>query len=169
MPKNRPAPDASAAAAATPTGGLAQGELHHILGYQLAQATITSSAVFQRLVGEPFELRPVEFTLLNLIGDNPGSSPARLAEALAVTAPNITMWIDRLEARGLVQRGRSATDRRAQRLDVTAAGRDLVQQTVQRLRQGEHEALAALSDGERLMLIELLHKVACCRGRVGAA
>jgi hypothetical protein len=46
---------------------------------------------------------------------------------------------------------------------VTPKGRQLVQKAMQRLRDGERELLATLSDAECAMLIELLHKVACCR------
>jgi DNA-binding MarR family transcriptional regulator len=148
---------------ATPAGHLIEAKLHHVLGYQLAQASISTASVFMQLVGEPFGLRPVEFTVLSLINENPGSSLARLAQALAVTAPNITMWIDRLEERGLVQRERSETDRRAQHLDVTATGRQLVAKATQQLHDGERDLLAHLSEGERIILIELLHKVACSR------
>lgn len=154
---------------ATPAGRLIEAKLHHVLGYQLAQASISTASVFTQLVGEPFGLRPVEFTVLSLINENPGSSLARLAQALAVTAPNITMWIDRLEERGLVQRGRSETDRRAQHLDVTPEGRQLVTKATQQLHDGERELLAHLSDGERTILIELLHKVACSRPAKPAA
>lgn len=148
---------------ATPAGRLIEAKLHHVLGYQLAQASISTASVFMQLVGEPFGLRPVEFTVLSLINENPGSSLARLAQALAVTAPNITMWIDRLEERGLVQRERSETDRRAQHLHATPLGRQLVANATQQLHDGERALLAHLSEGERTILIELLHKVA--RGR----
>ena len=86
-----------------------------------------------------------------------------------MTAPNITMWIDRLEERGLVQRERSETDRRAQHLHVTPEGRRLVTKATQELHDGERELLANLSDGERTILIELLHKVACSRPAKPAA
>jgi DNA-binding MarR family transcriptional regulator len=155
----------------TPAGRLEEARLHHILGYQLAQAAIATAGVFAQQVGEPFGLRPVEFTILSLVDENPGSSLSRLAQALAVSAPNITMWIDRLEERGLVQRERSETDRRAQHLGVTAKGRQLVAKATQRLLDAEREQFGHLSDAERAILVELLHKLACSRpsGREAAA
>ena len=100
----------------TPAGRLSEASLHLLLGYQLAQASIVTDAVFAEQVGAPFELRPVEYTVLALVHENPDVSATRLAKALAVTAPNIAAWIDRLEKRGLVQRIPHATDRRAQHL-----------------------------------------------------
>lgn len=155
----------SAAREQTPYGRLAEAGLHGILGYQLAQATITTTRVFTERVGQPFELRPVEFTILTLVHENPGVSARQLADALAVTPPNITMWIDKLERRGLIERERSTTDRRAQHIRTTPAGATLARQAVERVLEGEQAALAALSPAERAMLIELLHKAARCRRR----
>lgn len=149
----------------TPFGRLDEATLHGILGYQLAQATITTTRVFMERVGTPSELRPVEFTILTLVHTNPGLSARQLADALAVTPPNITMWIDKLERRGLIERERSLTDRRAQHIRTTEAGAALARQAVQRLVEGEQATLTALSPAERAMLIELLHKVARCRKR----
>jgi DNA-binding MarR family transcriptional regulator len=150
-------------AALTPFGRLAEAGLHQIVGYQLAQATIATSQVFFAKVGDPFELRPVEFTILTLIDENPGVTARQLAGALAVTPPNITMWMERLERRGLVERERSATDGRAQSIRTTRKGSSLAKQAVALLIDGERDALNALSSAERAMLVELLHKVGSCR------
>jgi DNA-binding MarR family transcriptional regulator len=146
-------------------GQLAEADLHNILGYQLAQATVTTTQVFSRQVGQGFELRPVEFTILALVDENPGVSAKQLALALALAPPNITVWIDRLERRGLVQRERSTTDRRAQHIRTTPRGAALAREAVQRIVAGERAALAGLSAAESAMLVELLHKVARARGK----
>jgi len=147
----------------TPFGRLAEAGLHTILGYQLAQAMITTMQVFVERIGAVFELRPVEFTILTLVDENPGVSARQLADALAVTPPNITMWIDKLERRGLVERERSTTDRRAQHIRATAEGARLARQAVQGVVEGERSTIVGLSPAERAMLIELLYKVARAR------
>lgn len=149
----------------TPLGRLDEGGMHAILGYQLAQATIVSTRVFADRIGAVFELRPVEFTILALVDANPGVSARQLADALAVTPPNITMWIDKLEGRGYVERERSSTDRRAQHIRATTQGAALARKAVQLAIEGEQAALNALSPAEHAMLVELLHKMALCRKR----
>lgn len=149
----------------TPSGHLRATGLNEVLGYHLAQAAVATSGVFRTTVGGPHELRPVEYTLLRLVHDNPGVSPARLAKALAVTKPNITLWVDRLVGRQLVQRNASASDKRVQELHATPAGAHLVEQATALLKAGEAAALAALSPGERAILMELLQKVARCAVR----
>lgn len=151
-------------ASQTPAGHLAEARLQMVLGYQLAQASIVTGAIFQAEVGEPMELRPVEYTILTLIAENPGGSSVRLARALDVTPPHITALVDRLVGRGLVERGASDKDRRASALSVTRKGADLVRKATERIVAGERAALS-LTAGEQAILAELLHKVACARER----
>jgi DNA-binding MarR family transcriptional regulator len=151
----------------TPAGRMEEARLQKVLGYQLAQASIVTDAIFFEQVGEPFKLRPVEYTVLTLIAENPGGSLVRLARALSVTPPNISTMVDRLEAKGLIARQASEEDRRAQVLHVTAKGADLVRRATQRIVDAESSALP-LSAGEQAILAELLHKVALARGKTGA-
>jgi len=146
----------------TPAGRLDEAQLHHVLGYQLAQARIVTDALFADHIGVPFGLRPVEFTVLTLIAENPGGSLARIARALAVTPPNVTAVVDRLEAKGWIERAQSSKDRRSQVLHTTPRGAALVRDTTQRILLAERQALG-LSPAEQAMLVELLHKVACAR------
>ena len=155
--KPDPAPDV------TPHGRLDEGDVGRIMGYRVAQALAATNQVFATTIGSEIDLRPVEFTTLSLIHANPGLTASALASALAVTPPNITMWLDRLEGRGLIERERSETDRRAQHVSVTASGAGLVEQATQHLIASEQAALAGLSPGERAMLLELLRKAARCR------
>jgi len=156
-PKHKPLPEQ------TPFGHLTEARLHHLVGYQLAQATITTTRVFVERIGEIFDLRPVEFTVLTLVHENPGVAAKQLAQALSVTPPNITMWIDKLEKRGLIERERSTTDGRAQHIRATAEGAALARKALEQVTEGEQAALESLSVAERAMLVELLNKVARCR------
>ena len=72
-----------------------------------------------------------------------------------------------VEAQGWVVRRRSETDKRALHLGLTARGAALVAKATERVLAGEQKAFASLSEGERIMLVELLHKVACSRPTQG--
>jgi DNA-binding MarR family transcriptional regulator len=157
------AAEARDASTRTPVGELAEARLAELIGYQLAQATVAANRVFREQVGEPLDLRPVEYTLMTLIAANPGGSSSALAQALAVTPPNITMWVDRLSERGWVLRRQSSTDRRRQELRLSAAGARLVAQATERLIEAERAAFGGLSAAEQAMLLELLHKLALHR------
>ena len=65
---------------------------------------------------------------------------SRLAELLNVSLPNVTGIVDRMEERGLVERGRDADDRRLVTLQATTIGRA----TVEEIDQIRRQALASV-------------------------
>ncbi|MCD6732811.1 MAG: MarR family transcriptional regulator [Burkholderiaceae bacterium] len=140
--------------------GLDQSCLQHLLGYQLAQANIPIRKVFLKNIGEPLQLGTVEFTVLSLVAHNRGVTQKQLSQALAVSAPNITTLLDRLEQRELLTRVRSQTDRRSQVIHLTRKGAALARKAIEISRTMEHDVLRHLSEAERGILIELLQKVA---------
>ncbi|MGA2924887.1 MAG: MarR family transcriptional regulator [Solirubrobacteraceae bacterium] len=82
-----------------------------------------------------------------------------LADLLVCDTSNVTGLVDRLEARGLVVRQVSAQDRRVKLLVLTAAGRRLRAQLLQRIGRAP-EGLQRLSVSEQQALCELLRRVA---------
>lgn len=153
----------------TPVARLEEGALHAIVGYQVAQAAIVTDTIFAAEVGKADSLRPVEYTLLALVAANPDVTARQLARGLAVAPPNVAVYLERLQARGLLMRRRSKEDARVQHLRATAAGQALARQATQRLLAAEAQALAgALSPAEQAMLVELLHKLALARRRAAA-
>jgi DNA-binding MarR family transcriptional regulator len=76
-----------------------------------------------------WDLSPSQFNVLNLLCQEPaGCSQIELSRRLIMHRSNVTGLVDRLEARGLLQRQDSPTDRRAFSVVVTPAGRKLVRQ-----------------------------------------
>jgi DNA-binding MarR family transcriptional regulator len=131
----------------------------HILGYRLAQASILMRSVFNQHIGDPLNLRTVEFTVLMLLLTNDDVTATQISRTLAMSAPNLTQLLDRLVERGLVARERSPHDRRAQHIRLTRAGRALAKKAHEISLEMERQALQHLSDAERAMLLELLHRV----------
>ena len=93
-----------------------------------------------RRSGEPYELTA---------GD--------LVRQTMVTTGAITNRIDRLEARGFVER-RSTSDRRKVIVRLTEAGFDKVEEVVQSHLDGERELLAGLSPRQQRDLASLLRR-----------
>jgi DNA-binding MarR family transcriptional regulator len=140
--------------------GMDQSCLQHLLGYQIARADIPTRRAFAEHIGKPLELSPVEFSCLVLLAFNPGATPKQLAQALAMVAPAVTVLLDRLERRGLIERARSDSDRRAQLITTTPAGKALALQAHALSKDMEREVLDGLTAAERAILVELLQKVA---------
>ena len=137
--------------------------MQKLLGYNLAQAAIPSLRIFHKQIGEPFQLRRLDFTILMLVAANPGVTQRQMSQALDVSAPRLTIAVDKLEERGLVNRTRSEEDRRMQYIALTRKGATLVKKT-DRIADGmERELLGHLTEVERTMLFHLLEKVAIHR------
>ena len=81
-----------------------------------------------------------------------------ISERMIQVVPAITSLVDHLEQQGLVQRDRSAEDRRVVHVKVTPAGIELVQQAMQPLAALEKCLLKKLSKAEQKLLIGLCEK-----------
>ncbi|RZJ08802.1 MAG: MarR family transcriptional regulator [Rubrivivax sp.] len=138
---------------------LDQSRLADTLGYAVARAAVTTNQLFNQGVGEPLGLRPVEFTLLQLILANPNTTQKRLCELLRVPAPQMTLILDRLQERSWIARERDANDRRALHLRLTPEGKRLAERSLSALAQSEKAVDNLLSGGERMILLELLRKL----------
>lgn len=82
----------------------------------------------------------------------------RIAQKLRCEPSNVTGIVDRLEARGLVERRPDPSDRRVKLAAATEEGRS----TTQRLRESldfAREPLAQLTDTERSVLRDLLRRM----------
>ncbi len=151
---------ADAAALDARAAPLSFGPLAGIVGFHIARATVTTMDTFGRHIGAPFGLNKVEFSLLMLVMANPVITPKRLARALAVAAPKLTLLLDGLQTRGLIKRERNAADGRSQHVVITDRGRKLARDTAAAAEPMERELLGQLSRAEHAMLIELLAKLA---------
>ena len=108
--------------------------------------------------GAPLSLSPVQCHVLRLIEPGAPIPMRRLAEKLSCDASNVTGLIDRLEARGLVQRRPAADDRRVRVLDLTPVGVRVRAQLLGHTRDRSHP-LARLSAQEQRTLVTLLEKL----------
>jgi DNA-binding MarR family transcriptional regulator len=79
-----------------------------------------------------------------------------VARALRMPAPNVTVLIDRLAGRGLVERRRSSTDGRALEVLLTSAGDAMARRVHSISLTMESGLLQRFTPGERVMLRELL-------------
>jgi DNA-binding MarR family transcriptional regulator len=147
----------------TDFGGLNHERMQTLLGYNLAQATITTSIVFEANLGGPLGLRQVDFTILTLIDSNRDVTLKELADALGIAPSNLTVIVERSVERGLIVREPSEDDRRSRYLRLTVPGREMLKEAWKVAQQMESKLLEQFSPAERAMLFELLGRVALIR------
>ena len=83
-----------------------------------------------------------------------------IGRKVLLTSGSITVAVDRLESKGLVDRRASGTDRRAKIVHLTREGRKLIARSyAEHAADMEQLALASLSKTERETLIRLLKKI----------
>lgn len=106
-------------------------------------------------VGEAFDLSPVQCHVLHLLQPDQPVPMGRLAETLGCDASNVTGLVDRLEARGLLERRPGREDRRVKVLQLTSEGTRV---RAQLLRQVTTEScrLSALTPSDRRALVRIL-------------
>jgi DNA-binding MarR family transcriptional regulator len=83
-------------------------------------------------------------------------TPGRLIRETLVTSGTMTNRVDRLAARGLVQRSPDPADRRGVLVGLTAAGRRTVDAAFEELLRREQALLESLSEEDRARLAGLL-------------
>jgi DNA-binding MarR family transcriptional regulator len=81
-----------------------------------------------------------------------------LAGQLVSRAPDITRLLDKLHARGLIDRERQIQDRRTVRVGITDAGLALLSELAASVRECHRQQLAHLSADEVRSLIDLLRR-----------
>lgn len=107
-------------------------------------------------------LEPWEFDVLSALrraGHPYELSPGRLLHELLVTSGTMTNRVDRLVARGLVERRRDPGDRRGILVRLSPTGSTLVDEALSALLASERELLAGLPAADRDRLAALLRVV----------
>jgi DNA-binding MarR family transcriptional regulator len=133
--------------------------LPELIGYALRRAHGRVFQDFAATVGQD-GITPGLFGVLVLIEANPRLNQSRLSEALGVDRSTVVGVIDRLQKRELVKRTPSPTDRRAYALELTAAGRDVLNQLKRQVRRHEAAIARRLDPGEQTQLVALLRRLA---------
>ena len=103
---------------------------------------------FQLLL-EPAGLRANHAQVIAYLHEHPGASQSNLVRALHVTPSMVVELVDTLEARGLVVREPSPTDRRSWAVRLTPAGTELRDEVRRLSARVEDEMLAPLDPGDR--------------------
>jgi DNA-binding MarR family transcriptional regulator len=101
------------------------------------------------------ELSPIQCHVLHLLEPGRPVPMGRLAETLACRASNVTGLVDRLEARGLIERRLSGDDRRIRVLKLTREGVHQRAQILKRMTSGARP-LTRLSPRQQHALVRIL-------------
>jgi DNA-binding MarR family transcriptional regulator len=140
--------------------GVDLGRLVEHLGYFVRRAQLWIFQDFIRTLAE-VDIRPAQYSVLLLIEANPGSSQATLSQTLGIERARLVRLLDGLEARRLVQRRRSKSDRRSHGLSLTPQGRSALGRIKVMADRHEHRLAQKVGARNRKTLLRLLSVFAC--------
>ena len=110
----------------------------------------------------PFGLTDAQFNVLMLLEhhcDEGRLSQTKLGKMLLVNRSNVTGLVDRMEKAGLVRRVADCEDRRVNQLEMTEAGRRVLEKAYKKYFSRIEEVMSTLSGKEQHNLSQMLGKV----------
>ncbi|MFM8345878.1 MAG: MarR family winged helix-turn-helix transcriptional regulator [Betaproteobacteria bacterium] len=137
-----------------------KGVLDTTLGFHIARASVVAYDAFEQHIGTPHGLRKVDFSLLMLVAEHGHLAPKGLAKMLSLTAPKLSMVLDRMQARGLIDRTPDPLDRRSVQVTLTEEGVRMARGLEPVARRMEQDLKKRLSAADHARLIQLLSKLA---------
>jgi DNA-binding MarR family transcriptional regulator len=121
---------------------------------------LRATELYGRELARAAGLTAVQIRVLQVVAETGSSTPKAISARMGVSQPTMTTLIDRLVAKGLVERHRSETDRRQMNIVITPAGRDAIDRAPDPLHDRYVAAFDALPDWEQAMIVAALERVA---------
>ncbi|OYX74974.1 MAG: hypothetical protein B7Y95_04515 [Rhizobiales bacterium 32-66-11] len=105
------------------------------------------------------DLTPVQYAALATVEAHPGIDQASLAGVIGYDRTTIGGVVERLEAKGFIDRITSPSDRRGRQLSITAEGTLLLRNLAAPVHQVQERLMAPLTATERATLLRLMAKL----------
>lgn len=119
-------------------------ELTRRLGYLLKHARLRMAELTAAALA-PYVIDGRELGVLLVLADGQPASQQQAAQRLAIDRTTMVAMLDTLEGKGLVSRHPDADDRRRNVVELTDAGRDILQRAAKASDEAEQALLAPLS------------------------
>jgi len=118
---------------------------------------VCATMIADALAGE--EVVQLEYGSLVCLEIEPGIDQRRLAAAMGIDPSHASLIVDRLHAKGLIERRINGADRRARELYLTPKGRKLWRRLRPKTSVANERVLGPLSPAERELFIDFLIRV----------
>jgi DNA-binding MarR family transcriptional regulator len=129
------------------------------VGYQIRKAYSRLFQTFTAML-EDIGLAPGQYSVLLLIGLNPGLSQMALADAAGIDRSTIVPITNRFAKMGWIRRTRRSEDRRVYSLRLTSQGQSVLDRARPVIQAHEEQLVAGLSQTEIALATTLLARIA---------
>lgn len=134
-------------------------DIHHEAVLNIVRTASVLTAIGEQLFRQ-YDLTEAQFNVLFSLKHNPRHvTQSDLGRRLVITRASVTSVLDRLEAKGLVERVTVPANRRINHVVLTAKGRALVDELEPLYRDKIHEVMDGLTELDCRHLIALLERV----------
>lgn len=124
-------------------------------GHLIRRLHQISMAIFAEECAE-HGLTSVQFAALSVVQDHPGVDATRLSALIAFDRSTLGDVLERLEAKGWLQRSPSPQDRRVKLLHLAPAGAAVLDEVQQNVLRVQHRLLAPLPAADRAEMMRML-------------
>ncbi len=132
------------------------------LGFLISQVGRSVGRSFHEALA-PLDLEPRQYLLLASVAARHGCSQQAIGGSLQIPPSRMVVLVDDLERRGLIKRIPNPADRRAHALQLTPAGRRLLNRARPIAEAHEADLCEPLDEHARATLVELLGRIAAHR------
>jgi len=132
--------------------------LRDLIGYALRRAQGAVYADLNDALAR-ISLRPLQYTMLLMVAENPGTSQSAVCDALGMQKANCVPTMSELERRGFIIRRKSASDARSYELHVTNKGKRILQRAGEVQSTHEQRLIERIGLDGRDQLLRLLGKL----------
>ena len=130
-------------------------DLDDLPGHHIRRLQQIAVALFLQET-EPFGLTPVQFAALQGVAVAPGVDQRTLARSIGLDTSTTGGVLDRLEARGLLQRQANPEDRRVRLLALTADGQSMLRSVTPAMLRAQQRILEPLPAKQRKEFMRML-------------
>ncbi|MEM6583956.1 MAG: MarR family transcriptional regulator [Pseudomonadota bacterium] len=129
------------------------GELPNMIGVELRIAQILADRLFS---STELSIAPGHFTVLSLVGLNPGINQSNLARCMFLDRSSMVPILDQLQNKKLIERRSLPTDRRSYALHLTREGRSALRRGEREVCRLEKAISSEMGSVNRSQLLELI-------------
>lgn len=139
------------------------GSLEELPGHHIRRLQQIAVGIFMDEAAD-LNVTPVQFALLFATSNEPGLDQRTLASKIGFDTSTIGAVIDRLEARGLIQRNASPTDKRVRLMTLTKSGSALLDKVMPAMLRAQERMLAPLPKADQQRFMSMIKTVVEANG-----
>ncbi len=121
---------------------------------------LRTTELYARDLAQAAGVTPAQLRVMQIVDEVDNATPKMLANQMGVSQATVTVLVDKLVMRGIVERVPSELDRRQVNVVISDFGQNALKEAPDALQQRYVHAFAELADWEQAQLVSSLERVA---------